>query len=99
MRETLPQSFAFDKLSRNDVTWARLKNFINRDDIRVIQCRSGARFLLKAAQAIGVFGEGRRQNLERHVAAEPAVVSQINFAHPAATNERKNLERPDDASF
>ena len=38
---------------------------VNGDDVWMVQRRSGAGFLLKAAESVGVAGEGRRKDFDR----------------------------------
>ena len=54
----------------------------------MVQHAGGARFLLEAAHAVGVGGEGFGQNLHRDVAAEARVACAVDFAHaPAPISE------------
>ncbi len=52
----------------------------------MIECRGGARFLLKAPQSIFVPGKGRGQDLDGHISAERCVAGPVDFAHSAGTN-------------
>ena len=69
---------------------AIISDFMNGDDIGVIQSGSGARFLLKATQPLGVFGEEGRKELECHLATQNIVLCQVNFAHAACTQQGNN---------
>src|SRR5262245_29816395 len=53
----------------------------NREDVRMIQRRRGARFLLKAAKTIGIGRQRGRQDLDRDVATQPRVARPIDLAH------------------
>jgi hypothetical protein len=56
--QSLAQSFAFQKLG-GDVVQAVLRaGVVEHDDVRVIQRGGGAAFLLEAADAARVAGEG-----------------------------------------
>src|SRR5947199_9105708 len=67
--QTLPQRFAFDQFTRNVVGRVILADLVNRQDIWMIERDYGARFLLKALQALGVAGKARGQESERGLAA------------------------------
>lgn len=49
------------------------------------------RFLLEAAQAIGIGREDVGQDLDRDVAAEPRVMGAIDLSHAAAANQRQDV--------
>src|ERR1700685_4178197 len=65
----------------------------HREDVGVVQRRSGQRLLLKAAQAVRVAGNSERQNLEGNFALETGVASPINFAHAPRTKRVNDLIR------
>src|SRR6185369_15770794 len=66
---------------RNKMRVAFNRDFVNSDDVRVIECGSSLRFLLETLQAIAVIHNFSRKNFERYFAIEPHVLSQINLAH------------------
>ena len=49
----------------------------------MIECRHGPRFALEAAPQLGVRGNFRRQDLDRHHALESRVARPIDLAHAA----------------
>jgi hypothetical protein len=51
--QTLPQCLAFDQFTRDVVGRLILANLVNRQDIWMVKADYGARFLLKALQALG----------------------------------------------
>ena len=57
----------------------------------MVQDPGGARLLLETAQALGVGGEGRRQDLDRHLAAEARVPRAVNLSHPPRSDRREDL--------
>src|SRR5262249_8882683 len=83
--QPLAQRLAVNEL-RDDVAastrLADLPNPENREDVRMVERGGGARLLLEAAHASGVPGELGGQQLERDLAAELRIFSQVNFAHP-----------------
>ena len=52
--ETIAQRHAVHELRRDEVDRARLPDLVDRDDVRMVERRGGARFLLEAAAEIGV---------------------------------------------
>ena len=70
-------------------------DFVNRDDVRVIERRGGVRFLDKPATAILVADAVRRQHLDRDLAVEPRIAGAIHLAHPTGADEREDLVRPE----
>ena len=51
----------------------------------MIQRGRGARFLLEAAQTVGVGGKGRGQHFDGDIASEPRIARAIHLAHPAGS--------------
>ena len=56
-------------------------DFVDRDEVRMVQRRKRSRFTLKTAQAICVDNKVQRQNFECDEPAELEITSEINFAH------------------
>ena len=63
----------------------------------MIQRGRGARFLLEAAQTIGVGGEGRGQHLDGDIAPEPRIARAIHLAHAPGSDEGDDLVRAETA--
>ena len=61
----------------------RLSDLINRADVRVIERGCGARLMDEAFLRGGIAGELRREELERHGAAERRVLGLVDDPHPA----------------
>jgi len=68
---------------RDQVRRIRLSDFMDRDDVGVIEGRGRARFALETAHSIGMKGEMLRQQFERDLAIQSGVLSQVDLAHPA----------------
>src|SRR5437762_6655556 len=68
-----------------------LSDFINRDDVWVIERGGGDGFALKATHSFAVLSKLFGQQLERDLASEPLVVRQINLSHPARAEEQEDL--------
>ena len=56
-------------------------NFVNCADIRMIQCRGGLGFTLKAAKRLQVFGYVIGKELEGYEAAKLDVLGLVNHTH------------------
>ena len=57
--------------------------------------RGGARFLLEAAEAVGIGDELARQHLDGDVASQARVVALVDFAHAADAEQADDLVRSD----
>ena len=78
------QRYAVDVFRRYKRTRLRLPKFINSENVWMIEIRDSARFLRKALQAILVFRNFSRHDLERHSPAQfRSILRQVNLAHPA----------------
>ena len=59
----------------------------------MVQRSDRAGFLLEAAQAVTIVGQGTRQDFDGDVALQPRVACAVNFAHTARAKKRLNLVR------
>ena len=59
-------------------------NFVDRADVRMIQCRGGLGFALKSAEGLRVFGYVVGQELEGHKATEFDILGLVDHTHPTA---------------
>src|SRR3989441_8944223 len=91
LRNQLAKRLAVDEFRGDEVKLIYLADFVNREDVRMIQSRGGAGFRLKAAQARFVGNEVSRQDLQSHLAVQPSILRQINLAHAARTETLDNL--------
>src|SRR5829696_5284438 len=64
---------------------------MNGKNVRVIQRRSSACFLLEATHTVFIFGELGRQYFERDSPTEIHILSQVNLAHSTRANLGTNL--------
>src|SRR5437899_6094789 len=86
------QRYAVDVFRRYKRTRLRLPEFINSENVWMIEIRDGARFLRKALQAIFVFRNFSRHDLERHSPAQfRSILRQVNLAHPARPQLRADF--------
>ena len=88
------QALPFEQL-RDDVRRPVVAaDVVDGEDVGVVERRGGARFQLEAAQAIGVIGEGRGEDLDGHRAPELGVVRPVHFAHAPGVHERDDVVAP-----
>src|SRR5215203_4200172 len=69
----------------------RFTDLMYSDDVWMIQRRGRARFLSKPSQSIFIFNEVIGQQFEGDAAAESQVLGQVDFSHPTAAKQFKNL--------
>ena len=72
-RETLTQRLAFDQFARDVVSRVILADFVNRQDIWMIEPDDRVRFLLKPLQALRIAGKAQGRSFS--AALRPAVMS------------------------
>jgi len=58
----------------------------------------GPRLTLEAGQGLGIFGEAFRQDLDRHLPAQPQVARPVDFSHPPGAERREDLVGAEDGS-
>jgi hypothetical protein len=71
----------------------RLLESMDRRDMRMVERGKNAGLALEARAAIGIVRKDSRQDLDRDVAAQPAVARAIHPAHPAGAGRRDNFVR------
>ena len=81
--QQLAQRLPLDQLHRNVVSGTVLSEFVDGNDIGVVEGRCRACFLLEAAQPITVRGECGGQNLDRNTAIQARIPRPVHLAHPA----------------
>lgn len=77
----LPQGLAFDEFSGDEAMASGLANLMNRHDVWIIKCGSGARFLFEASQPFRIRSEPRGKKFETHSAMQLGIFGEINLAH------------------
>jgi len=85
--ELLAEGLAIDELSGNVGDVAGLADVVNGDDVGVVERGRGAGFLGEAEDALGVLDELGGQQLQSDLAVEASVLSEVDFAHAAASEE------------
>ena len=89
--EQLAERLALDELHRDVGQRARGADLIDRDDVRMVERRHRARFLLESPDAIRLGGQRLGQDLQRHVPVEPSIVGAIDLTHPAGAQVAAHL--------
>ena len=84
--DLLSQRFALDVLHRDIGPAFVFADFINRENVWMVQRRSSARFLEETATAVILRNILRREQFQRHDALEFVVVSFIDRAHAAGAD-------------
>src|SRR5260370_42269969 len=87
----LAQRLPLYQLHRNVVSGAVLSEFVDSNDIWVVEGRCRTRFLLEAVQPITLRGECGGQNLDRNTAIQARIPRPVDLAHPAGAQQLDNL--------
>ena len=69
----------------------READVVNRDDVRVVDPGHGPRLVQEPSPHLLVGREGRRQDLDRDLAAERRIGAEIDLSHPAPAQESPDL--------
>ena len=88
--QNLSQGLPLDELHAEIGLGLRLPEVVDGDDGRMVERRRCACLELEAAQPVGVVGQLRGQQLQRDVTIELCVAREIDFSHPARTEEGAN---------
>lgn len=94
--DKLPQTLSLEILLDDEVGgFAVLAVFgadvVHDGNIRVIQRRRGAGFLLEARKALGIGGKLCREHLDGDFSAQAGVLGKVNFTHTAGAELLENL--------
>ena len=81
--QALAQGLALEELHRGEGDFAVLAEIEDRQDVRMRQRRDCLGLALETGQRVGVGGEMRRQDLDRHLAVELGVGGAKDLAHAA----------------
>src|SRR5215469_3684678 len=79
------QGESVQKLHSDERLPVLLVNFVNRADVRMVQCGSRLCLALEAGKSLCVLGYVVRQKLEGNEAMQLQVLSLVDHTHPAAT--------------
>jgi hypothetical protein len=76
------QGESVQKLHSDERLPVLLVNFVNRADVRMVQCRRSLGFTLEASKSLCILGYIIRQELEGNQAAQLHVLSLVDHTHP-----------------
>ena len=94
----LAQRLAFQQFGHDERRAFVHPDVEDRTDVRVVERRRRASFLLEALEPIRIGRYVGRQNLDRHVALEPRVVGLVDLPHAARVEERGDPIGSDDGT-
>ena len=89
--DEIAQRLSFDQFHREIRGVIEAADFVDRNDVRMIESGGSARFLLETFEARRVAGEFFRQNFDRHRTPEARVARAEDFAHAASANSRRDF--------
>src|SRR5262249_52821589 len=88
------QRAAFDKFRRDEVAAVLLAKVVNGDDMRMVEGAGGTGFALQPTHSLRAVKAGR-QKFQRGVSPQSRVISEVNRAHPTATEFPDQAVVPD----
>ena len=77
------ERLSLDELHRDELLRRSHPDFVDGDDVRMVQRRGGLRLLQEPALAVVVQGRALRQELHRHESVQEQVAGAIHDAHPS----------------
>src|SRR5580698_5026887 len=80
----MPQRQSVQKLHGDEGFAVLVVNFVDRADVRVVQCRRSLGFALKTAEGLCIFGYVVGQELEGNKPSQLYVLGLVDHAHTAA---------------
>ena len=80
------QAFAFEQFADHVGRAVVLAEVVDAENVGMIERGDGAGFLLEAAQAVGIGGEGSGKNLDGDIASETLIAGAIDLAHSASAD-------------
>jgi len=86
-RQRGAQSYTLDELCRDEVAVSLRADLVNRQNVRMIQCRGTARLGFEPAQLRLIRRQVLWKKLKRDFAPEPLVSGEVDLAHPAHTEQ------------
>ena len=89
--QPLAHRFAFDEFGNDEARRLVIADFVDGQDVRMIERRRGPRFLQKPGQPLRVGAELASQHFQRDLPAEHRVGGAIHLAHAAAPEQAMNL--------
>jgi len=78
-----PERPPLDEFEDDEASNVGFTDFVDGDDVGMVEGRNGARLLLETPEAREILGEIGRENFERDESLKTRVFSEIHFPHPA----------------
>ncbi len=94
-RDAVLERAALHELHGEEVRALVLADVVDRDDVRMVQGRGGARFGLETAYELGVRGEACAEDFDGDAAVEARLYGEVDLAHSAATDALLEAEAGD----
>src|SRR5262245_16754980 len=95
----MAQSLALDEFFGDEMQGAGFAlypaDFVDSNNVRMIERGRGFRLLLESAHAVAIRCEFRRQQFERDMASERGILSQEDLTHSARPQARENPVAPE----
>src|SRR5919108_1812918 len=92
------QRLSFDEFGRNKGLAVAFADFVDGDDMRVIQDGAGTRLAKKTPQPLGTALSVSGQQLQRNVTTERQISREVHLAHTTTTEQADDLEVRDHAA-
>ena len=67
-----------------------LADVVDAADVAVRHLARDAHFVMELGEPLRVFGDGRRQELQRDVLPEPQILGAVDLAHAAAADQAED---------
>ena len=80
------QTFALKQFANHVGSAVLLTEVVHAKNVGMVERGDGARFLLEAAQAVGVSGEGSGKNLDGDIASQTLVASAVDLTHATSAD-------------
>ena len=93
--QTFPKRLAFEQLRHDEGRIGIRADVEHGEDVRVIQRRRGAGFLLESMKAIDAAGKCAGQYFDRDVTPEAPIACTVHLAHAACADGGHDLVRPE----
>ena len=91
--KTIEKRFPFDELHHHEIDTVFTADIVERTDVRVVQARNRASFLLEPLAKLGTLREMRRKHLDGDAAIEAGVFGLVDLPHAAGANGLDNFIR------
>ncbi len=94
----LTECFALDQFQHDRLRPGVLLESIHRADVGMVQRGQQFCLALKSREPVSVGRKRVREDLDRDLALQPRIACAIHLAHPAASDQRDDFERPESRS-